>query len=61
MHFIYFILSEQKQLNSLAVMTQYLTTSKCFLLIIIIRLSLLWIGTPIRVFQSVETIQESIF
>ena len=61
MHFIYFILSEQKQLNSLAVMTQYLTTSKCFLLIIIIRPSLLWIGTPIRVFQPVETIQESIF
>jgi hypothetical protein len=61
MHFIYFILSEQKQLNSLAVMTQYLTTSKYFLLIIIIRPSLLWIGTPIRVFQPVETIQESIF
>lgn len=60
MHFIYFILSEQKQLNSLAVRTQYLTTSKYFLLIII-RPSLLWIGTPIRVFQPVETIQESIF
>lgn len=60
MHFIYFILSEQKQLNSLAARTQYLTTSKYFLLIII-RPSLLWIGTPIRVFQPVETIQESIF
>lgn len=50
MHFIYFFSSEQKQLNSLAVRTEYLATSKYFLFIII-RTSLLWIGTPNRIFQ----------
>lgn len=50
MHFIYIFLSEQKQLNSLVVRTEYLATSKYFLLIII-RTSLLWIGTPNRICQ----------